>query len=355
MKEKLNMREWKESVIRSPYKKGCPVLSYPSVQLMDVTVKKMLSNSSVQAKGMKMIADRCPSLASLSMMDLTLEAELFGAEVRLPENDVPDTIDGTVKTLEDAQNLRLPKVGEGRTQNYIDAIKEACELITDRPVFAGIVGPFTLLGRLTGAVPALKFVKKNPELIHTVMEKATDFIIEYAKAYKEQTGANGFVMAEPLTGLLSPKMAIEFSEPYCKKIIDAVQDEYFICVYHNCGNSAINMAESIARLGAEGYHFGNVINLHEILPLMPDNSLIMGNVDPSNEFCMSDAENMKAKTTEILEKCCYYPNFVPSSGCDIAPIAKWENIDAFYEAIEEFYTSKGIPGLAKKPVMMKVH
>ena len=34
---------------------------------------------------------------------------------------------------------------------------------------------------------------------------------------------------------------------------------------------------------------------------------------------------------------CKYPNFVISSGCDIPPASKWENIDAFFKAVDEFY------------------
>lgn len=35
--------------------------------------------------------------------------------------------------------------------------------------------------------------------------------------------------------------------------------------------------------------------------------------------------------------CCGYKNFVISSGCDIPPATPWENIDAFFEAVNEFY------------------
>lgn len=37
------------------------------------------------------------------------------------------------------------------------------------------------------------------------------------------------------------------------------------------------------------------------------------------------------------ECCAEFPNFVISSGCDIPPASPWENIDAFFEAVEEFY------------------
>ena len=45
-------------------------------------------------------------------------------------------------------------------------------------------------------------------------------------------------MAEPLAGLLSPDLAQEFSADYVKQIVDAVQDDNFLVVYHNCGNTA---------------------------------------------------------------------------------------------------------------------
>ena len=38
-----------------------------------------------------------------------------------------------------------------------------------------------------------------------------------------------------------------------------------------------------------------------------------------------------------MEDCCGYPNFVISSGCDVPPLAGWENINAFFAAVKEFY------------------
>lgn len=45
----------------------------------------------------------------------------------------------------------------------------------------------------------------EPEMVETVLEKCTKFIINYMNAYKE-TGADGVVMAEPLAGILSPSI-----------------------------------------------------------------------------------------------------------------------------------------------------
>ena len=39
-----------------------------------------------------------------------------------------------------------------------------------------------------------------------------------------------------------------------------------------------------------------------------------------------------------MEKCCSHKNFVISSGCDIPPLSSWDNIDAFFNAVDEFYS-----------------
>ena len=95
----------------------------------------------------------------------------------------------------------------------------------------------------------------NKAEMHQLMEKATEFLIERAKAYKE-IGANGIFLAEPTAGILSPKMAAEFSDQYVKRIVDAVQDEYFYVILHDCG-SVTKMTEGMYGTGAKGFHFGN--------------------------------------------------------------------------------------------------
>lgn len=332
---KRNMLAWKDEVIASPVKKAIPILSFPSVQLMGISVKELIADSKTQAKAMKLLTERNDSLAAVSMMDLSVEAEAFGAEIQTSDDEVPVVVGALVKTQEDADNLRVPQVGEARTQIYIDAMKEAVQLIEDRPVFAGVIGPYSLAGRLLGMTGLFKVCKRNPAMVHTVMEKCTAFLIEFMKAYKD-AGANGVMIAEPLTGLLSPKMAAELSNPYVKQIIDTVQTEDFAVMYHNCGNNVMLMMDDLLQLGAIGYHWGNAIEMKDAVEKCPADLLVMGNVDPAL-FVFGTTDSIYAQTRKVMDACCYAPNFVISSGCDIAPIAKWDNIDAFYQAATDFY------------------
>lgn len=333
----MNSKKWLQDTMRSPVKRGLPILSFPCTALMGVTVRELIGSADLMAQGMKTVADRVKSAAAVSMMDLSLEAEAFGAPVRFSDNEVPVVPTGIVKDEETLAAMRVPKVGDGRTGIFIEAVEKACKLITDRPVFAGAIGPFSLCSRLVGVSEAMIMCMMQPQLMIDTLKKATPFIIEYVKAMKD-TGAAGLIMAEPMTGLLSPKLAKEHSEPFVKEIIDAVQDDNFIVIYHNCGGSVPKILDSVLAVGASGYHFGNAINMKEILERVPSEIAVLGNVDPSAYFCLGTPEQMRERVLTLMRECCpEHPNYIISSGCDMAAQAKWENIDAFFAAIDEYY------------------
>ena len=333
---KRNMKQWVADTIAAPTKQAVPVLSFPAVQLMDITVRELISSSEYQAKGMKMVADKVASGASVSLMDLSVEAECFGSEIRISDDEVPTVVGAIVSDEDEADALVVPEVGVCRTGLYIDAIAKASEMITDRPVFAGVIGPFSLAGRLMDVGEAMAYCYEEPDMVHTVLEKTTAFLIAYCNAYKA-AGANGVVMAEPLAGMLSPNLAEEFSHPYVKQIVDAVQTDEFALIYHNCGDNVALMTDGIYGIGAMGYHFGNACRLADMIPAAPADVLVMGNVDPAGQINQGTPESVREATLNVMKECTYAPNFVISTGCDIPPMSPWANIEAFFAAAEEFY------------------
>lgn len=334
---KRDMKTWLEELKAAPVKKAMPVLSFPAIQLMDVSVRELISDSSLQAQGMALVAQRVDSAASVSLMDLSVEAECFGAQIRVSDEEVPTVVGQVVSTEEEAEALAIPEVGACRTGLYLDAIKKAAGLITDRPVFAGVIGPFSLAARLLDVTEVMIDCYEEPDMVHIVLDKVTQFLCAYCQAYKE-AGANGVVLAEPVAGLLSPALAEEFSGPYVKRIVDAVQDDSFLVIYHNCGGSTIQQIDSILATGSAAYHFGNAIDMAEMMTHIPGDTVAMGNVDPAGEFRNGTPESIRAATLAVMEACCKYPNFVISSGCDIPPLSRWENIDAFFAAVREYYS-----------------
>lgn len=335
----MNMKQWLSGLVAAPVKLPMPVLSFPSIQLLGVGVQDLICDSGLQAEGMRLVAERNPATAAVSMMDLSVEAEAFGSDIRISGDEVPTVTGHIVETMAQAQALAVPCVGTARTGLYIQAIEKACALITDRPVLAGVIGPFSLAGRLLDVSEAMIYCYEEPELVHAVLEKTARFLIDYILAYRD-AGAHGVVMAEPLAGLLSPALNDEFSVDYVRQIVDAVQTDAFIVVYHNCGNATLQQTQGILSTGAAAYHFGNAIDMAQMLERMPQSVPVMGNIDPAGQFCNGTPDSVRAATLALLEACGGYPNFIISSGCDIPPLSSWDNIDAFFQATRDFYAKK---------------
>ena len=333
---KMNMNEWVDSVMASARKKAIPVLSFPCISLLDCTVNQLTHDSALQAKGMLEVAKRCDAAAAVSFMDLSVEAEAFGATIRNFDDEVPTVIGTIIEDPEEVSDIEVPEVGAGRTSLYIEAISKVANEITDRPVFAGAIGPYSLAGRLMGMTELMINCYEEDEAVHELLSKCSQFIEQYILAFKN-AGANGVVIAEPAAGLISPQLMDEFSAEYLKKIVANVQDENFIVVYHNCGNVVNRMTDECAKIGAKAYHFGNACDMLEMIDKMPSDVLVMGNVDPAGTLRNGTPDKVREETIGIMEKCCAHSNFVISSGCDIPPATPWENLDAFFAAVEEFY------------------
>ena len=169
----MNMKKWAADLLAADKKLPMPVLSFPSVTLLGIGVKELISDPELQAKGMKAVADRNRASASVSMMDLSVEAEAFGSVIRVSDDEVPTVIGAIASDEEEAKALKVPEIGAGRTGLYIKAIEKAAQLITDRPVLAGIIGPFSLTGRLIDVNEAMIKCYEEPEMVHTVLEKTS--------------------------------------------------------------------------------------------------------------------------------------------------------------------------------------
>ncbi|MDO5435474.1 MAG: uroporphyrinogen decarboxylase family protein [Clostridia bacterium] len=326
----MNMHTWLRAAAGTPGK-ALPVLSFPAAARLNIPVGQLVRDSGLMADVIAYVAGNTGTAAAVSLMDLSVEAEAFGAAVNFTPNEVPVITGQLVGDEDTAEALAVPAVGSGRTGVCVEGIRLAGKRITDKPLLAGMIGPYSLAGRLMDVTEIMYLCYDEPDTVHTVLRKAAEFLIAYAKAFRA-AGADGIVLAEPLAGLLSRDMCAEFSNPYVKEIIDAVQTDDFAVIYHNCGNTVIHMIPDLYALGAAAYHFGNAVDMTQVLEAAPGDMLCMGNIDPAGLLANGTADQVREAVKQLLSACGGKPNFLLSTGCDVPPNAKWENIEAFFEA-----------------------
>lgn len=326
---------WTDKILNSEKRLAIPIMTHPGIEAIGKTVKEAVTDGQVHFEAIKYLADKYDIAACTAIMDLTVEAEAFGASVQLLDNEVPSVIGRLVSDEESVNALVVPDMNAGRIPEYLKANRLAVENIKGKPILSGCIGPYSLAGRLYDMSEIMVAIYIEPDTVNLLLEKCTQFLIDYCKNLKS-IGTDGVVLAEPAAGLLSNEDCTEFSTKYVKQIVDAVQDENFTVVLHNCGNTG-QCTEAMVVSGAKALHFGNKIDMVETLKECPQDIIVMGNLDPVGVFKQAKAEDVFKETATLLEQTKGYKNFVISTGCDIPPHVPAENIDAFFAALKEYY------------------
>lgn len=332
--KKLNMKAWVAQAKNSKRRLVIPIMTHPGIEMCGYTVRDAVTDGEVHARAILALNERYPADACSVIMDLTVEAEAFGAKIVFPEDEVPSVTDALVHDRAEVEALPVPSLDAGRVPQYLRANRIVAEAIDDKPLFAGCIGPFSLAGRLFGMTELMMAIFTEPETIQLLLEKCTQFIGAYCQALKE-AGAQGVVIAEPAAGLVSNEDCSLYSSLYVHRIVERVQDDNFLVVLHNCGNMG-HCTEAMVESGSAAYHFGNQADMVEALKACPADALVMGNLDPVGLFKQASAEEMYRATEELLSATAQYPNFILSSGCDVPPATPEANIEAFYKALSEY-------------------
>ncbi len=331
---KRDMKKFVDDILTSPRRRAIPIMTSPGFELAKVKPHEVFRSGELEFRCIECLAKEVNADALVTFMDLSLEAEAFGSEIRWSEFENPTVAGSIASTLEEIEKLKVPAVGAGRTGEVLRCA-ELCAPAFDRPVLGGMIGPFSLAGRLADMTEIMILAAAEPETAKLLLEKTAAFLTAYAKAIKA-TGVNGLVIAEPAAGLLSPAMCAEFAADYLKGIIAAVQDENFLVVLHNCGNASVRQVPELLSSGAGALHVGNAVDITEVLARVPGDFPVMGNLDPVGVLKNGDPATVYAKGAELLERTAKWRNYVYSTGCDVPPGVPMENVRAFFRAVEDY-------------------
>ena len=134
---KLNMKEWINEIIQKKEVVAMPIMTHPGIEMIGKTVRDAVTDGQVHYNAIKALSEKYPTAAATVIMDLTVEAEAFGAEIVFPENEVPSVVGRLLNDEEAIDKLEIPALNKGRVPQYLKANMLAAKTITDRPVFAG--------------------------------------------------------------------------------------------------------------------------------------------------------------------------------------------------------------------------
>ena len=326
------MSKFVDLVLNTPGRLAMPIGVYAGLEMTGATVRQAVSDPIAQSEAVLALNEHFHSPLMLTAMDLSAESETFGCEIRMSDEEIPTVIGRRVTNAAEIEALPNPKAGDLRTAVHLESARR---LVASgkAPVLGGLIGPFSLAGRIFGVSEALEATIADPDLILSLLEKVTDFLVGYTRAFRE-AGAVGVIMAEPAAGLLSPRGLARFSAPFVRRIFSEVQTEDFTAILHNCGAQIAHFPR-VLESGASLYHFGQPMDILAALQQAEGKVILAGNLDPSAVFHAGTPESVYAATAALAKAVKPYPNFIMSSGCDLPPGTPIRNLEAFYQAVKD--------------------
>ena len=87
-----------------------PIMTHPGIELIEKTVKAAVTDGQTHADAIIALSENTPSDAATVIMDLTVEAEAFGAKLHFSENDVPSVAERLRHDRNEVENLRITRL-----------------------------------------------------------------------------------------------------------------------------------------------------------------------------------------------------------------------------------------------------
>lgn len=115
------MKQWIDGIIKNNNTVAVPVMTHPGIELINHTVKEACCDGQVHFEAIKALAEKYPTAAATVIMDLTVEAEAFGAEIHFTEDAVPAVIGHMLNNADDIKALKVPSLKAARVPAYLKA------------------------------------------------------------------------------------------------------------------------------------------------------------------------------------------------------------------------------------------
>ncbi|MEG0371509.1 MAG: uroporphyrinogen decarboxylase family protein, partial [Clostridium sp.] len=172
----------------------------------------------------------------------------FGGEIKFleePKLSYPKIISRPVNTKDDVEKLILPDVRNSFYGSKVLGFNRRC-YENNKGVSISAGSPMNIAQCIVEVGTLMRWIRKEPNLVHQIMRISTDYIISLAQEHVREFGARNVSagMSCPMEchSMMSPKTFEKFSLPYIKEIYDKFSDMGIsIDSVHLCGDHKKNL------------------------------------------------------------------------------------------------------------------
>ena len=277
--------------------------------------------------------------------DETVETSAFGVMTgRKGAQRLPLILQHKIAHPGDVDRLHVP---DPRTEGKVPVVLEAVRLLEaewtaseEVPIFLGIISPLMLAVQLRGDHETLMDMEMDPGLLRALLNKTTDFILEYLREAVE-AGVDQIVLDDSLSNsnFLTMKHFREFAEPYEDRVANEMRRLDIESILHVCGKVSDQQLERMIEIDVDALSIDEEVPISLAKRLGAQRQMvIIGNISPTKVLLMSNA----IKVEEATRRCIDEGVDAVAPGCNLEMYTLLENIQAMTATAKRYGTERAL-------------
>lgn len=273
--------------------------------------------------------------AAIIFSDILVVPEAMGCEYQMVEQKGP-WFENTVKSVNDLEKLAETDFDvEDRLGYVMEAIRITSKELNGRVPLIGFAGaPWTIFCYMTEGSgsktfsEARKILYTNPNLAHELLQRITKVTISYLKA-QVTAGAHLIQIFDSWAGILGHAQYLEFSLPYLKQIVDAINDVPVTLF----SKGAYMSLKNIADLNCNTVGLDWNMDVAEIRKHVGESKTLQGNLDPCALYA---PHNEVEKMTKNMLNTFTSKRHIVNLGHGIYPDVDPEKVKTFIKTVKNY-------------------
>lgn len=291
------------------------------LKLCNYTIYEVYNDPKKQLEVAQKLQEVCPSDFVYAMDDGNIFCEVLGVPLMKKDDDFPMVTDHPVKNIEDLKAMKIPNpYEEKRMKTNLETMKLLSDNF-DKPLKVSLQGPFTLATQLAGFANVAKSIIKNKEFLNELLKFTREVVLVYAKALIE-AGVDYISIAEPSSVILS-------GERFDTYVVEGLNYIYnnINCIkgLHICGDTT-NLLDSMLKCNLNSISLDQIMDLSKVIERIPENIVLLGNIDPINILGKGTVEEVEKETIRIRKSMKDHKNFILAFGCTCLNDTPIENL-----------------------------
>lgn len=262
------------------------------------------------------------------------EPSAFGSKCVFFKNEFPFA-DKVIHNTEDIYNMKVPDPEtDGLLPfmlNRLLQMRSAIENADHKIRFSVSRGPLNIASFLMGTTEFLTTLMMEPEAIHVLLRKITDFLKSWhALQHTAIDSIDGIMMLDDIVGFLGEDEFKEFAYPYLKELYDTNDT---IKLFHNDADCTQSV-KYYPELGINLYNPGIHLTLTELIKETGGKMAILGNIPPRDVLAAGSPDQVFQAAQNLKQEADGFDRMLFSCAGGMPPGVTTENIRAFLNGLK---------------------